>query len=297
MKSKILIGISQNVRFAVADTTYISKLAVDNSEYGNVIFCTSEIALLNIVSLLSSNIKSDSGEISLVLKGDGLLGNAHARAKSDGRIIATNTIKKEDLEKLNKCETIEEFKNVYTIGCGKLTFETDLGLKTPYYTEIDITQDKTIEDAISEYYAKSEQLDTIIKTGIKYGDSNDILKSGAIFIQKLPNASDEIFLKMKKKIEMIHGIQELLYHDFSLEKIVKLIFEDVSSDEGNLIEDYKILETRDLTFKCDCSREYCLDILKRVCSKEEIQSIIQENGYIETVCGFCKAAYRFKEVD
>lgn len=74
-----------------------------------------------------------------------------------------------------------------------------MGLKTPYYTEIDITQDKTIEDAISEYYAKSEQLDTIIKTGIKYGDSNDILKSGAIFIQKLPNASDEIFWKWKRK--------------------------------------------------------------------------------------------------
>lgn len=297
MNSKILIGISQNVRFAIADTTYISKLAVDNSEYGNVMFCTSEIALLNIVSLLSSNIKSDSGKISLVLKCDGLLGDTHARARYDGRVIATNTIKESFVEKLNKCETVEEFKNVYKIGDGKLTFETDLGLKTPYYTEIEISQDKSIEEAISEYYIKSEQLDTIIKTGIKYGDSNDILKSGAIFIQKLPNASDEVFLMLKKKIEMIHGIQELLYHNFSLEKIAKLIFEDTRDDKGNLIEDYKILDKRDLTFKCDCSKEYCMDILKRVCTKEEIDTIIQENGYIETVCGFCKASYRFKEVE
>lgn len=296
MNSKILIGISDNVRFAIADTTEISKKAVDNSEYKNVMFCTSQIALLNIVSLLSSGIKGKNGKISLILKADGLLGNAHARARIDGRVIASNTISEEKIKELNECKTLNDFKKIYTIGKGKLTFEIDLGLKTPYYTEIDLTEDDTIEDAVQRYFKTSEQVDSIIKTGIKYSKNNEILNSGAIFIQSLPGSDKKVFDKLKNKIEMLHGIQELLYHGFSLEKIAKLIFEDVSDDKGNLIEEYKLLETRNLEFKCDCSREYCLDILKKVCTPEEIQSIIAEKGYIETVCGFCKAAYRFKEV-
>lgn len=296
MNSKILVGISENVRFSITDTTDIAKKAVDNSQYRSPIFCTSEIVLLNIASILSGDIKGENNKISLILKADGLLGKSHARARSDGRIIGTCSIEEEKVKELEKCETLEEFKKVYRVGKGSLIIEKDLGLKTPYYTEIDIPEDKGIEEIIIDYYKSSEQIETIIKTGVKFGDSNEILKSGAIFIQKMPNGSDEIFSKIKKKIEMIYGIQELLYHNFSLEKIAKLLFEDVSDDKGNLIEDYKILETRDLKFKCDCSKEYCLDILKKVCKKEEIDDIIKEKGYIETVCGFCNAAYRFKEV-
>ncbi|WP_288867389.1 Hsp33 family molecular chaperone HslO [uncultured Sneathia sp.] len=288
MKSNILIGISKNVRFAIADTTEISKEAVENSEYDSIL-CTSELALLNIISILSSNIKSKEGKISLVLKADGLLGKAHARARIDGRVISSNEVDADKIEKLNECKDLDEFKKIYRIGKGVLRFETDLGLKSPYYTEIDIDDTKNIEDALSEYYIKSEQLKTIIKTGIKYTEGNSILKTGAIFIQALPDCSDEVFDKYVKRIKEIYGIQELLAHDFSLEKVLKLICED--------IEEYKVLEERELSFKCDCSREYCLDVIKRVYTKKEIQDIIQKDGYIETVCNFCNAAYRFKEVD
>lgn len=288
MKSNILIGISKNVRFAIADTTEISKEAVENCEYDSIL-CTSELALLNIISILSSNIKSKEGKISLVLKADGLLGKAHARARIDGRVISSNEVDADKIEKLNECKDLDEFKKIYRIGKGVLRFETDLGLKSPYYTEIDIDDTKNIEDALSEYYIKSEQLKTIIKTGIKYTEGNSILKTGAIFIQALPDCSDEVFDKYVKRIKEIYGIQELLVHDFSLEKVLKLICED--------IEEYKVLEERELSFKCDCSREYCLDVLKRVYTKKEIQDIIQKDGYIETVCNFCNAAYRFKEVD
>lgn len=288
MKSNILIGISKNVRFAIADTTEISKEAVENSEYDGIL-CTSELALLNIISILSSNIKSKEGKISLVLKADGLLGKAHARARIDGRVISSNEVDADKIEKLNECKDLDEFKKIYRIGKGVLRFETDLGLKSPYYTEIDIDDTKNIEDALSEYYIKSEQLKTIIKTGIKYTEGNSILKTGAIFIQALPDCSDEVFDKYVKRIKEIYGIQELLAHDFSLEKVLKLICE--------YIEEYKVLEERELSFKCDCSREYCLDVLKRVYTKKEIQDIIQKDGYIETVCNFCNAAYRFKEVD
>ena len=65
---------------------------------------------------------------------------------------------------------------MYKIGKGQLIIETDLGLKKPYYTTIDVNDDKDIEQAIQEYYLKSEQVDTLIKTGVKYDENSDLIR-------------------------------------------------------------------------------------------------------------------------
>lgn len=287
MKSRILIGTSANVRYAIADTTNLSIEAI-NVNKNSKILCTSELALLNIAALLSGNIKSENGKITLLLKADGILGKAKARARKDGRIIATNEIETDKLKELNACTEFSDFAKMYKIGKGQLIIETDLGLKKPYYTTIDVNDDKDIEQAIQEYYLKSEQVDTIIKTGIKYDKNSDLIRSGAIFIQALPECKKEIFEKFKKKLKEIYGIQDLLAHDMSLEDIAKLLFDN--------IEAYKNLEIRDLVFKCDCSYKYCLNLLKRIYTLDEIRDIIKKDGYVETVCGFCNAAYRIDNI-
>ena len=158
MKSRILIGTSANVRYAIADTTNLSIEAI-NVNKNSKILCTSELALLNIAALLSGNIKSENGKITLLLKADGILGKAKARARKDGRIIATNEIETDKLKELNACTEFSDFAKMYKIGKGQLIIETDLGLKKPYYTTIDVNDDKDIEQAIQEYYLKSEQVD------------------------------------------------------------------------------------------------------------------------------------------
>lgn len=296
MKSKILIGTSENVRFAIVDTTNIVKKAIENSIYDEML-SISEIALLNIASVMSSNLKGDNTKFNIVLKADGLLGNAKVRVKSDGEIISNLDIDSQKLDELNNSKTFEEFNKRYKIGKGKILFQQDLGLKNPYYTELTINEEDTLEEIFQKYYDNSEQVKSIIKTGVKFNKDNKIQNSGAIILQALPNADLEKFDLLSKKINMIYGIQELLAHNFSLEDVVRLIFEDVRDDKSNLIEEYKILEIRDLTFECDCSDSYFKQLLKSTCTKDEIQDMIAKNGYIETVCGFCKAVYIFKEVE
>lgn len=293
MESRIIIGTSENVRFALADTTNLAKKAVEHSIYDETL-STSEIALLNIASVISSSIKGKNNKFYIVLKADGLLGKVKLKVKSNGEIISSTSIDKEQLEKLNDCKTIEEFKEIYKIGKGSLLFEADLGLKTPYLTEIVVDENDTIEEVFQKYYKNSEQLNTVIKTGLKLDENNKIVKSGAIFLQALPNSDLEKYEMLVKKINMIYGIQELLAHDFSLENIVKLIFEDIDNDNKN-IEDYKILEERNLIFKCDCSYETFKELLSTVYKKEEIIDIIKKENFIETVCGFCNAVYRYEE--
>ncbi|WP_197035161.1 Hsp33 family molecular chaperone HslO [Oceanivirga salmonicida] len=286
MKSRIIIGTSKNVRFAIADTSSIVKNAKKYSDY-NEMFLTSEIALLNIASILSMNIKSDSGKIALVLKADGMLGNAKALAKYDGRVIANCNLNQNDIIKINNVKNIDEFKSLYKIGKGTILVETNLGLKTPYITGLEINEDETIEEVFEKYYKNSEQLKTIIKTSIKFNDNNEFDKSGALIIQLLPNSDENIFDKYEEKMKMIYNLTELLAHDFTLEKVADLIFEN--------IEEYNILETKNLEFACECNKENFKNLVLNNLEKKEINEILSEEGYVETVCGFCNRVYRFED--
>lgn len=51
--------------------------------------------------------------------------------------------------------------------------------------------------------------------------------------------------------------RDLLAGGFDLERILKLLYEDMEDEEGNqLIEEYSILEESEIEYKCDCSGVY-----------------------------------------
>lgn len=288
MESNIIVAISKNVRLILADTTNLSKELIKYSEYDEM-FLTSAIALLNISSIMSMNIKNENGKILLVLKADGLLGDAKAIARNEAKLMASVRINNDLLEKINNTKNLDEFRKLYKIGNGSLIIENDLGLKTPYITTIPISSEETIEEAIEDYYLSSEQLNTILKTGIIYNENQKLKRSSALFIQEMPNADPLIFEKYKKKLKEIYSLNELLEHDFSLEKVANLVFEN--------IEEYSILDKKILNFECICNYEYFKNLVKANLKKEEIEEILKENGHIETVCGFCNRVYRLREFD
>lgn len=58
MKSRVLIGISDSFRFAITDTSEIFGKMIENDKYPEM-FLMPEILLLNLVSLMSSDIKGE----------------------------------------------------------------------------------------------------------------------------------------------------------------------------------------------------------------------------------------------
>lgn len=107
-------------------------------------------------------------------------------------------------------------------------------------------------------------------------------------IQKLPGSSDENFELIKDKIRQLHDVATLTIGGFTQEQIVQLIFEDIREDKlGSNIEDYKILEIRELEFKCDAKEEKFKNNILKACSREEIDEMIRQDGFIEAICGFC----------
>lgn len=296
MKARVIIGISDNVRFAITDTTDIAKQSIENSIYEDA-FNLSAIALINIATVMSSDLKQKNSKLTISLKADGLLGNAKVKVKNNGDIISNVLIDNDKLEKVRSTKSLDEFRKLFSIGQGKILLEKDMGMKTPYYTEIELDENNTLEleKVFQQYYDKSEQVKTLIQTGVKFDNNDKLIKSGAIFVQALPNADENKVKQIFDKFKIIYNISELLYHNLSLEKIAELIFEDIEK-EKTYIEEWKILEQRTLLYRCDCSPEYFSSLIKMVYKQEEIDEIIEKEKYIETVCGFCNMAYRFDEV-
>ena len=71
------------------------------------------------------------------------------------------------------------------------------------------------------------------------------------------------------------------------------------SDETyqKLVEDYEILEEREVSYYCDCNKEKYYKGLITL-GKEEILNLLEElNGTIETECHFCGKKYQFTKED
>ena len=58
----------------------------------------------------------------------------------------------------------------------------------------------------------------------------------------------------------------------------------------------KVLETKELFYKCDCSRERTEKALISL-GEKEIRDIIEEDQGAELVCHFCDSKYEFTKED
>jgi molecular chaperone Hsp33 len=61
-------------------------------------------------------------------------------------------------------------------------------------------------------------------------------------------------------------------------------------------DDVRLFEPAPVFFRCRCSRERVLGMLKSL-GAEEVRSILAERGNVEVRCDFCNRAYQFDPVD
>jgi molecular chaperone Hsp33 len=61
-------------------------------------------------------------------------------------------------------------------------------------------------------------------------------------------------------------------------------------------EDVRLLEPQPVVFRCSCSRERIVEMLRGL-GQDETMSIVAEHGEVEVHCEFCGRGYRFDPVD
>ena len=276
---RLIRGTSKNARFFIADTTDIVQEAAAIHKYDKYSievfgkFCT-------LAVLMGATLK---GEDKLTIRTDteGYIKNIVVNSDASGNIkgYLTNT----------------DAENVEHLGKGMMRIIKDMGLKEPYVaiTDIDYTN---LPNDISAFFYNSEQVPTVISIAGQCTNDGKILCAGAFMVQLLPNADESFITKLEQKVQAIRPMNELMLGGMTLEQIANLLYDDMDTEDDSLVEEFEILENKEVRYQCDCNSDrFYRGIL--TLGKDDLKHIFEEEKEIEAECQFCGKRYKFLEKD
>lgn len=279
-KDYLIRGIEKEgkFKFVAVNTTGIANTASDKHQTSK----TASAALgrsLSAGALMSTMLKNKDDSLTLIIAGDGMAGNILVSANNKGEIKGYIENPAADLP-LNSLGKIDVGGIVGHTGFVKTII--DLGMKEAYVGQSEIISGEIAED-IANYFLTSEQTNTAVALGVLVDRDLSIKESGGYMIQLLPGSSEEDIVKLENSIKNKSSMTELMEKMDSLEEIIAYILEDFQIE---------VLEKKDLEWKCSCSRERTIETLKAL-GKDQLQTIIEEDGKAEVVCHFCNEKYDF----
>jgi molecular chaperone Hsp33 len=253
--------------------------------------------------LMQSNLRFD-GALILQIFGDGPTKLAVAEVQGDLAFRVTAKV----VGEVPRSARLEAMVNVH--GQGRCAITLDPRNKRdgqqPYQGVVALHGDRReplqeLSDVLEHYMLQSEQLDTRLVLA-----ANDELAAG-LLIQRLP-VQGEGNLQGAQRNEDLIGLDEA-YNRIALLASTLTRQELLTLDADTILrrlfweEPLRVLEPTDAVqtliqprFACSCSRARVGVMLKSL-GREEIDSIIVEQGRVEIGCDFCGTKYYFDPVD
>lgn len=254
-------------------------------------------------ALMQANIKFN-GSLTLQIMGDGPVKLAVAEVQPDLALRSTATV----MGEVAADAPLSHMVNVTNQGRCAITLDPKDRLpgQQPYQGVVPLFGDRhekleRISEVIEHYMLQSEQLDTRLVLA-----ANDQVAAG-LLIQRLPlqgeanlagsgvTRGDEdhiglnedynriaILAASLKREELLTLDADTILHRLFWEEDVRR-FEPLTGEQGP-------------RFACTCSRERVSSMLRSL-GRDEVESIIAEQGGVEVGCDFCGAQYRFDPVD
>ena len=253
-------------------------------------------------TLMQANIKFN-GALIMQIMGDGPVKLAVAEVQPDLTLRATATV----MGDVAQGAPLSHMVNVTNQGRCAITLDPKDRLpgQQPYQGVVPLYGDKReklekLSEVIEHYMLQSEQLDTRLVLA-----ANEHVAAG-LLIQRLPlqgsgnlagqsGARDEdqiglnedynriaILASSLKREELLTLDADTILHRLFWEEDVRR-FEPMTGENGP-------------RFACTCSRERVGNMLRSL-GRDEIESILSEQGQVEVGCEFCGAQYRFDPVD
>lgn len=232
---------------------------------------------LTMGQIMGCMLKGDEALTIKINGGNGQLGNIIVDANSKGEV--RGYVDNPNVSIVNNMGGMNDY---YAIGTeGMIDIIKDLKLKDLFTSSVVCTGD--LANDFTYYFYESEQTNSVVYLGILIDVDNKCKVSGGMVIQLLPNATENTICYLESIIKKYPSFNNLL-NEYSLEEILKLFFND----------DYEIIETRNVCFKCSCSKENFSKALLTL-GKKDLQDIINEDHHIEAVCHYCGEKYDFNE--
>ena len=178
------------------------------------------------------------------------------------------------------------------VGAGTFSIIRDVGGNEPQCGTIEIVSGEIAED-IATYFAKSEQIPTVLSLGVLVDKDYTCRAAGGILIQLLPFPDDKTVDLIERNASDIFNVSALFDKGLSNEEILDIAMKDIPFD---------IFDTLEVEYKCDCSGKRMKEKIKAL-GKGEIAKMLDEQEAegkpreLTAVCRFCNSNYTFTEKD
>ncbi|MBK8816163.1 MAG: Hsp33 family molecular chaperone HslO [Methylococcaceae bacterium] len=223
---------------------------------------------LSAVVLLSSTIKF-KGSLILQVQGDGPVKTLVAQATHDRKIRG--------LVRSHGDIQLDSLQSIF--GEGRLVITVSSETAKPYQGVVPILG-KDLATALESYFLQSEQLNTRLWL---FADSQ---QATGLMLQELPaQLSDKADWE---RIEMLADtLTEQEIQSLDCEEMLYRLFNE---------EKVRLYDEEAVEFDCSCSRLKIENTL-RFLGRDELESVLVEQGQIEVNCEFCNKQYRFDRID
>jgi molecular chaperone Hsp33 len=245
--------------------------------------------------LMQSNIKFN-GALILQMHGDGPVRLAVAEAHPDLSFRATATV----VGEIPADARLEALLNVHGKGRCAITLDPRDRMpgQQPYQGVVPLHGDRReplqeLSQVLEHYMLQSEQLDTRLVLA-----ANDQVAAG-LLIQRLPiegegnlaGRSDEDEIGLNESFNRIAHLAATLTRGELLTLDVPTLLRRLFWEETLRVE-----PVREPRFACTCSAERVRGMLRGL-GREEVESILAEQGKVDIGCEFCGRRYLFDTVD
>lgn len=228
--------------------------------------------LMAAAALLAASLKF-SGSIILQMQGEGAVKLLVVECMSD---LTMRAMAHWDGEMAG--ETLAEL-----IGDGRfvITIDPRNGRKT--YQGIVALTGQSVADALEDYMARSEQLETRLWLA---ADGN---QTAGMLLQKMPGADHEDMDPdaWRRAVNLASTLTRKELLGLPARQIIHRLYHE---------EDIRAFEPQPVRFHCPCSRERVAGMLRMI-GYDEVRSLLEQNDSIEVDCEFCNKHYAFDKVD
>jgi molecular chaperone Hsp33 len=174
------------------------------------------------------------------------------------------------------------------IDGGRMVVSVEQGDGVAPYQGVVSLEGESLAACLERYFAVSEQLPSLLVLAA------DADRAAGLLLQKLPapGAQGEAAAA---------GVQDLWEEATAL--LGTLGAEELLATEPELLlqrlfgaHDLRLFEAEPVAFACRCDRERVMSLLRGL-GREEVESILAEQGAVTVTCEFCQRPYRFDAVD
>ena len=282
MKDQLLKALvcQGRVRLYIARTTDLVQEARDRFD----LYPCASAALgrtLSVGTMMGSMLKSDQEMLTIAINGHGPIGTVMVDAYANGNVRGFVSNPHLPTQK-NENGHLDVGGVVGTNGT--LTVTKDLHMEENWTGTVALQSGEIGED-FAYYFTLSEQIPTAVDVGVLVAPDHNIVSSGAMIIQMLPDATETDISICEHVLQGLKPMSQIMqeYDDSSLEQLAIDMFEDV-----------QILSTQAIQYWCPCSKERMARALSTIADRD-LEAMIHEDHGAEVTCNFCNEVYQFSE--